>query len=102
MITLSATRADAARLRDARAERDRLDAEITALTDRLRPSLHRYSGVRVSPDHAAYVTADTTRKGWNTAALAVLAQSDPRVAACQTETPVRGSVKFRKPQPTDK
>lgn len=107
MITLKATRAACASLLSVRASLASLKAEESALTDVLRSALSAdaWGPVSVGTD-TVYVSESSERRGYDSAALVRLATTlgatPEALAACQTVTPVRGSVKSRKARSTDR
>lgn len=106
MLTLTATRSESIELLAIRAQIRDLQDRADALSASLRPALAHWTeqgqGVAVSDSRSVYVTDDATRKGWDLVSLASLALTIPAVAACQTETPVRGSVRDRNRKATDR
>lgn len=101
VLTLAKTREACSRLLSVRAQIRTLSAEADSLSDTLRPSLTRWGAVVVNDTTEVYVTAESTRTGWDAEALATLATrlgaTDSDLSACRKATPVRASVRDRKP-----
>ncbi len=106
MLTLTRTRAAAARLLANRAEAAALRAEADALTLTLRDALPHWGPVATGNGRSVFIAAGSLRKGWDADALATLARAhgatDAEIDACRKVTATAPAVRDRTTVPDDK
>lgn len=106
MLTLTATRAAAARVLTLRAEISERKAEADRLSADLRDALPRWGGAVNTGARTVFLSAGSERKGWDADSLVTLAQSlgatPEQIDACRTVTTVAPAVRDRAPRDTDR